>query len=630
MKKKVYFMKKYGSIFTGLMLVSIAAFGMIGTVAADDWPMLGHDPGHTGLSLSDHVNGKHLLWFYEQSFGAHPPIIADNILYFINGSDGGNVQALHADTGELIWTYPKANINSKTPAYYEDKIYVGDKEGSMYQLLCLDAIGDPETGTTTELWSFETPNTVKPPIVADGCVFISSGSFVYCLDADPSDGTDEGFDDPDDAAYDVIWQQSLGSTVTQPAYAYNALYISTNGILYCLDADGNPDGSTDILWSYSDFSGYVQTPMLSDDKLLLSIDSLLVCLDATPLEDGVDEGFDDPDGAAYDLIWTFTAANDDINTPAVAYDRVFITSYTFFGSDPKPEHVYCVDLAGNDDGTTTVLWEKDRGGLLPATVADDKVFTGGLDDKLYCYDAATGDRKWTYSNQSSLEVGYAPVIADVYDIGQIYICYDNGLHCLGQVPPAMPVITEGVSTGEVKVGYTFTASSTDADEQGIQYKFDWGDGNISQWSTVYDSGDDISVKNSWAEPGDYEIRVKAMDTDGFESQWSDPYAIHIRNFTLSIRGGFGVNVDITNEGDLAKRVNWSIEIIGGSFPGFHLKRYFNDSNILIRPDETVTVSTGVFFCLGSADFILTVEYAGEPTLTKTVEGFVFFVYVFFD
>jgi hypothetical protein len=59
----------------------------------------------------------------------------------------------------------------------------------------------------------------------------------------------------------------------------------------------------------------------------------------------------------------------------------------------------------------------------------------------------------------------------------------------------------------------------------------------------------------------------------------------------------------------------------------HVNKYFNGSLKPLTPDETITISTGLFLAFGKFTITATVKYAGEPKVTKTVDGVVLFFYV---
>jgi hypothetical protein len=85
---------------------------------------------------------------------------------------------------------------------------------------------------------------------------------------------------------------------------------------------------------------------------------------------------------------------------------------------------------------------------------------------------------------------------------------------------------------------------------------------------------------------------------------------------------------VTNEGDVSKNIDWTIKILGGSIPGFHVDREFTGEDIHLEPEESASFGTGMFFGLGQIDVEVTVEASGDPPLIKEVDGFLFFFYVF--
>jgi len=53
----------------------------------------------------------------------------------------------------------------------------------------------------------------------------------------------------------------------------------------------------------------------------------------------------------------------------------------------------------------------------------------------------------------------------------------------------------------------------------VYYFVDWGDETNSSWLGPYISGEEANAKHMWNEDGIYNIRVKAKDMDGAESDW---------------------------------------------------------------------------------------------------------------
>ncbi|MGF3554960.1 MAG: PKD domain-containing protein, partial [Thermoplasmatota archaeon] len=100
-------------------------------------------------------------------------------------------------------------------------------------------------------------------------------------------------------------------------------------------------------------------------------------------------------------------------------------------------------------------------------------------------------------------------------------------------PPETPEKPSGTTNGKINVEYFFTTSSNDPDGDQIYYKWNWGDGNFSDWLGPYNTGEVVNASHSWSTKGKYDIKVKARDADGLESSWSDALSVTIpRNRAL--------------------------------------------------------------------------------------------------
>jgi len=91
--------------------------------------------------------------------------------------------------------------------------------------------------------------------------------------------------------------------------------------------------------------------------------------------------------------------------------------------------------------------------------------------------------------------------------------------------PEKPDVPEGTITGDADKEYTYTTSTIDSDGDQLYYLFDWGDGELSGYIGPYNSGQTAEASHKWNEKGDYQIRVKAKDDHGVQSDWSDPLSI---------------------------------------------------------------------------------------------------------
>ena len=95
-------------------------------------------------------------------------------------------------------------------------------------------------------------------------------------------------------------------------------------------------------------------------------------------------------------------------------------------------------------------------------------------------------------------------------------------------PPNKPSVV-GTTFGHVGTSYLYSINATDPNNDSIYYYIDWGDGNISGWLGPYSSGEVLNILYNWGSPGTYEVKVKAKDEYGNESEWSEPLTVTIIN-----------------------------------------------------------------------------------------------------
>ncbi|MCD6572152.1 MAG: PKD domain-containing protein [Thermoplasmata archaeon] len=105
----------------------------------------------------------------------------------------------------------------------------------------------------------------------------------------------------------------------------------------------------------------------------------------------------------------------------------------------------------------------------------------------------------------------------------------------GNLPPDVRnKIPNGTTSDYTGVPLTYSIKTTDPEGDKIKYYFDWGDGT-GTWTDLVPSGTDAYATHSWSHPGNYSIRVRAMDEHGAELGWKDtPYyrCSHPLNITV--------------------------------------------------------------------------------------------------
>jgi len=96
--------------------------------------------------------------------------------------------------------------------------------------------------------------------------------------------------------------------------------------------------------------------------------------------------------------------------------------------------------------------------------------------------------------------------------------------------PNVPSAPSGETDGIHKTTYSYSASTTDPNSgDRVYYLFDWDDGTDSGWRGPYDSGVAGSASKNWNSPGTYDVKVKAKDLAGSESDWSSTTTVNMGN-----------------------------------------------------------------------------------------------------
>ena len=95
----------------------------------------------------------------------------------------------------------------------------------------------------------------------------------------------------------------------------------------------------------------------------------------------------------------------------------------------------------------------------------------------------------------------------------------------GSHPPLQPETPSGTTEGKIGTEYSYSTNTIDPDGDNIYYLFDWGDDTFSDWIGPYNSGEICTANHTWDKKGDFQVRVKARDEHGAQSEWSDPLPI---------------------------------------------------------------------------------------------------------
>lgn len=400
--------------------------------------------------------------------------------------------------------------------------------------------GAPETNSV--LWTFFSEANVFSASIADGKIFfgtdktdspIHSNSFVYCLTLYGKE----------------IWKflatESLDST---PAFSDNQVYIGGGqGTMYCLNAN---NGS--CIWTFETDDGKLSSPIIMDNKVFIgSINGNIFCFDCV----------------SGDLVWRTKIGIGVRCTPAIVDQKLFIGNY-------------CIDIL---DGT--ILWRADiQIPLLSSpTIYNDTVYSGSIDELMYCYNVDTGDTVWDHYIGSMV---WESSPASAY--GYIYVCNAFGyVYCLDsndghevwtEKKSCRAVGSPVVSDGKVYVGstdgniYCFDAFNGESiwfyetvnpfvSSPAIAY----GHLIIGSGNTMYCFGEDFHVSSD-------------LECDGTVSLINvEPNSIVNSNFT------------VRNIGKTDSRLDWMIE----SYPDWGNWTFFPKNGSDLEVDDVVTVGISI-------------------------------------
>jgi outer membrane protein assembly factor BamB len=472
-------------------------------LGTDWWPMLQHDSRRTGCSTSLAPNTNTTLWKYTTGSDVSHVAVSNSEVFV--ASRDGKVYALNASTGSLIWSFATSYEAVHCVSVDYGRVFATSGargtsgNGRLYAL----------NGTTGAFdWSYPIDSRGSANF-ADGKVYIPSlwpDNKLYALNA-----TTGAF----------IWSFQVGGDYTAGSAALNDGRVfmgAGDGKVYALNAT---DGS--LIWSYQTGSYTVASiPCVVDSKVFMgSGDGKVYALNAT-------------NGA---LIWNFTREGTDWHGSAVAYGKVFVSSWT-------QNFTVALNITNGD-----LIWNYTTGGEVtyPA-VADGKVFIGSGDRKVYALNATDGSPIWSYT--TSDEAHY-PAVAD----GRVYIGSKDGkVYAFGpahdvavtNVVPSKSVVGQGYSlninvtaanqgdyteTFNVTTYYNLTDYATVAPSGLVGYwKFDEGSGTTAYDSSGYNN-DGTVYGASWV---DGRSSGSALSFDGADDYVyiSDSPSLRVNNLTV--------------------------------------------------------------------------------------------------
>ena len=142
-----------------------------------------------------------------------------------------------------------------------------------------------------------------------------------------------------------------------------------------------------------------------------------------------------------------------------------------------------------------------------------------------------GTTSWTYEwNTTTLSDGNYTISARSRDDNAEYSIEESvNVNVDNNDPPNKPDTPDGPSNLKVGESGTYITSAIESEGDRVQYRFDWDDGHISDWTNLIDSGQSASKSHSWDNAGTYYVKVQARDDQEAMSVWSNGLRITVKS-----------------------------------------------------------------------------------------------------
>lgn len=169
-------------------------------------------------------------------------------------------------------------------------------------------------------------------------------------------------------------------------------------------------------------------------------------------------------------------------------------------------------------------------------------------------------------------------------------------------PPPNPPTIDGPSWGLINVNYIFCIRVTDPNGDDLYCKWDWGDGNTTEWLGPYSSGETICASHAWSQKGTYEIRVRLKDDYGQQSNWSDPHVFNVYELKKAfLFGSYSkMYTNLSTEGDYNTVEAVNLRMI--LFKPFQFLHYIDGKTITFSKDNVKALITSRFL-IGLLDVV---------------------------
>ncbi|HQF15527.1 MAG: PKD domain protein [Methanosaeta sp. PtaB.Bin039] len=100
--------------------------------------------------------------------------------------------------------------------------------------------------------------------------------------------------------------------------------------------------------------------------------------------------------------------------------------------------------------------------------------------------------------------------------------------------PSRPVLPQGATRCYQNDGHSYTTLAFDPEGDQIRFTFDWGDRSAQNTTGPVDSGSYCSSWHVWKTAGNYTVKVRATDSKGLNSEWSEGLAVMVTDAGINL------------------------------------------------------------------------------------------------
>jgi hypothetical protein len=131
---------------------------------------------------------------------------------------------------------------------------------------------------------------------------------------------------------------------------------------------------------------------------------------------------------------------------------------------------------------------------------------------IHYYYARDFDNVWEIDLNEEFEFGF-----QTYDVLDVFNNYN----------PDKPNNPVGLNNCNEYSICEYSCQTTDNNNDQLYYKWNFGDGTISNWIGPFNSGETCMISHQWNDIGEYQVKVIARDENCGKSEWSDPLDVQV-------------------------------------------------------------------------------------------------------